>query len=382
MTDVKAIFNKHFTEYKEQYKLSIEQSKAAFNLMNCRTSTMGGRIDVCEDCGCTVTLYNSCRNRHCPLCQNLPREKWVDKRCNDILLAPYFHVVFTIPDVLNQVVYQNKEILYNLMFKASSETLLKLSADKKFLGAQIGFTSVLHTWGQNLDYHPHIHTLVLAGGLTKENRWKCSGKDFFIPIAVLSKVFRGIFMSELKKMFTTEKLSFHGTVKHLEEAKAFSELLNICYSKNWYTYIKETFSGPAAVIKYLGRYTHRVGISNKRIVSMDEQHVTIEMKDYKDNNSKKMLSMEGVEFIRRFLMHVLPSGFTKLRHYGILGSRNKNTKLALCRKLTQSTRFKARFENMSSAEILYELTGVDVFLCRDCGTGKRITIRTFYKTDT
>jgi hypothetical protein len=379
MIEIKEIFRKFLPEYQKKYPLSPDQAKAAFSIMNCRTSVMGGRVDVCEECGEMFCVYNSCRNRHCPLCQNIPREKWVDKRCNDILLAPYFHVVMTIPDELKLVIYQNKELLYNLLYKASSETLNCIADNKKFLGAQIGFTSVLHTWGQNLDYHPHIHTIVLTGGLTKENKWKCSGKDFFVPVKVLSKVFKGKFMHYLKEYYNSQELKFYGSLKHLEEAKEFQKLVDACYQKNWYTYIKETFSGPAAVIKYLGRYTHRVGISNSRIVSMDDKTVTIEVKNYKDNGSKGLLTLDGAEFIRRFLMHVLPSGFRKLRHYGILGSRNKKTKLLLCRKLTGSLKFKARFENMSSAEILFAIKGIDITKCRTCCKGRLITLRTLAK---
>ena len=376
---IKEIFKRFLPEYQKKYKLSLYQAKVAFNIMNCRTSVMGGRIEVCEECGARVCMYNSCGNRHCPLCQNLPREKWVDKRCNDLLLAPYFHVVMTVPDELKLLIYQNKKLLYNLLYKASSETLSCLSEDKKFLGAQIGFTSVLHTWGQNLDFHPHIHTIVLAGGLTMEKQWKCSGKKYFIPVEVISKVFRGKFLAYLKEYYQSGKLSFYGGIKHLLDKKEFQILLDTCYKKNWYTYVKETFSGPVAVIKYLGRYTHRVGISSKRIVSMDDSTVTIKVKDYKDNSKKKMLTMDGIEFIRRFLMHVLPSGFRKLRHYGILGSRNKKTKLLLCRKLTGSAGFKARFENMSSAQMLFILKGIDINCCRECGTGRLFTLQTLFK---
>jgi Putative transposase/Transposase zinc-binding domain len=380
MLGIKEIFRRFLPEYQKKYQLSPEQAKAVFNIMNCRTNVMGGRVEACEECGEMFCIYNSCGNRHCPLCQNIPREKWVDKRCNDILLAPYFHVVMTVPDELKLVIYQNKELLYNLLYKASSETLNCLAVNKKFLGAQIGFTSVLHTWGQNLDYHPHIHTIVLAGGLTSENQWRCSSKDFFIPVKVLSKVFKGKFMYYLKEYYHVRELKFYGSLKYLEEAEEFQKLVDACYQKNWYTYIKETFSGPVAVIKYLGRYTHRVGISNSRIVSMDDKTVTIEVKSYKDNCAKGFLRLDGTEFIRRFIMHVLPFGFRKLRHYGILGSRNKKSKLLLCRKLTGSLKFKSRFENMSNAEILFAIKGIDVTKCRICGKGRLVTLQTLFKT--
>lgn len=370
MTDIKDIFNKFYLQYKLKYKPCTMQEKAAYDIMNCRTSAMGGHVDECDHCNYLRISYNSCRNRNCPLCQSIPKEKWVDARKSELLDAPYFHVVLTVPNELKMLIYQNQEILYSLMYKAASGTLLELAGSSEYLGAQIGFTSVLHTWGQGLVFHPHIHTIVLAGGLTKEGQWRCSSKDFFIPVKVMGKRFRGRFLYYLKKYYEDGQLKFHGMLKELENPECFQTLINTCYGISWYTYSKPTFSGPLAVIKYLGRYTHRVAISNSRIASMDEKTVTIKVKDYKDKSKEKLLTLSGVEFIRRFLMHVLPKGFVKLRHFGLLGNRNKKTKLVLCRKLTQSKLYKPVYVNLSTTEILKMITGKDITRCPSCILGK------------
>ncbi len=369
MVDVQNIFKRFYSEYKDKYNPCPIQDKAAYDIINCRTSVMGGHVDECEHCGYTGISYNSCRNRNCPLCQSIPKEKWIDARKSELLDAPYFHVVFTVPNELKMLIYQNQELLYGLMYKAVSGTLLELSGSNEYLGAQIGFTSVLHTWGQGLIFHPHIHTIVLAGGLTKESKWRCSSKKFFIPVKVLGKKFRGKFMNQLKKYYQENQLKFYGMLKHLENPELFQALINTCYSKDWYTYSKRPFSGPLAVIEYLGRYTHRVAISNSKIVSMDEKTVTIKVKDYKDKCKEKLLTLTGIEFVRRFLMHVLPKGFVKLRHFGILGNRNKKTKLVLCRQLTNSKLYKPVYINLSTVDIIKQLTGRDITKCPACISG-------------
>jgi len=369
MADVQDIFNKFYSEYKKMYNTCSIQDKAAQDIMNCRTSAMGGHIDECDNCGYIHISYNSCRNRHCPLCQSIPKEKWIDARKEEILNAPYFHVVFTVPDEIKMIIFQNQKLLYSLMYKTVSDTLVELSASKKYLGAQIGFISVLHTWGQCLIFHPHIHTIVLAGGLTKDKKWQCSSKKFFIPVKVLSNMFRGKFLYQLKQYYNENKLEFYGESKEFENPEVFQSLLNSCYKKSWYIYSKRPFSSPTAVIEYLGRYTHRVAISNNRIVGIDGNSVTIKYKDYKENSKEKLMTLSGIEFIRRFLMHVLPKGFVKLRHYGILGNRNKKTKLELCRKLTKSIKIISKFKNLSTIEIFKIITGKDITKCPACGEG-------------
>lgn len=366
MTTVQDLFLTFYPKYKEKYKPSMEQAKAAKDMMNCKSSVLGGHAYGCDTCGHTEVRYNSCRNRHCTLCQGVNKAVWVDQRKKDILNAPYFHVVFTMPEQLHMLIYHNQRLLYDLMYKAVAETLTELAQDDKYLGAQIGFFSVLHTWGQNLHYHPHIHTVVLAGGLTKQNQWRKTSKKFFIPVKVLSKKFRGKYLYYLKHYYEQNLLMFYNDTETYKEPKQFQSLIDKCYSLDWYSYTKRTFSGPLAVVEYLGRYTHRIAISNNRIASVNEDTVMIKVKDYKNNNQKKTVTMKSVEFIRRFLMHILPKGFVKIRHYGLLANRNKKTKLTLCRKLTQSPSYQPIYEGLSTIEIMSILFNKDLTLCPAC----------------
>ncbi len=377
MTTVQDVFSQFYPQYKEVYGVSAQQAKAAGDIINCRTKELGGHVYQCDECGDTVIQYNSCRNRHCPLCQGINKVIWLDQRNKDILNVPYFHVVFTMPEELHQLIYQNQKLLYPLMYKCVAETLLELCWDKKYLGAQIGFFSMLHTWGKDLHYHPHIHTVVMAGGLTKNNQWVNGSNKFFIPVKVLSKKFRGKFIYYLKKYYSREKLSFYNDAVKYLDLKVFQDLIDQCYAKDWYSYSKRTFSGPQAVVKYLGRYTHRIAISNDRIVSMDKDSVTIKVRD--EENKNKTVTLKGIEFIRRFLMHILPKGFVKVRHYGLLANRNRKTKLALSRKLTNSISYKPVFEGLNTIEILSILLERDVTLCPTCKKGKLNLINTFLK---
>lgn len=369
MSAIRDAFTQFYARYRTAYTPSPQQRKATLDLMRCKTEALGAHVSACEKCGHKTVHYNSCRNRHCPSCQGVNNAIWVDARNKDILNAPYFHIVFTMPQELHSLIYQNQELLYALMYKSVAQTLLELSQDKKYLGAQPGFFSLLHTWGQDLHFHPHIHTVVLAGGLTKLNEWRESSKKFFIPVKVLAKKFRGKFLYYLKDYYNRGLLKFYGKIEQYRTPKLFQDLLDICYEKNWYTHTQKTFTGPLAVVKYLGRYTHRIAISNKRIVSMDDNTVTISVKDYKDGNKKKTLTLTGVEFIRRFLMHILPKGFVKIRHYGLLANRNKKTKLTLCKKLTRSPSYKPQFEGLTTVEIVSLLVGRDISICPACGEG-------------
>jgi hypothetical protein len=366
MSKIQDIIRSSYSAYKEQFHPSGNQAKAATAIMNCRTDRLGGHKYECEGCGHSIIRYNFCRNRHCPSCQGVNKEMWVDQRKKDILNAPYFHVVFTLPSELHMVIYHNQRLLYDLMYKAVAETLMELSSDPKYLGAQIGFFSVLHTWGQNLHYHPHIHTVVLAGGWTKQNQWRNTSEKFFIPVKVLSKKFRGKFLFYLKQYYREGSLRFYHDMEMYQKPKKFQELIDQCYAINWYSYTKRTFSGPLAVMKYLGRYTHRIAISNQRILSFDKETVKIQVKDYKNNNNLKTVTMKTVEFIRQFLMHVLPKRFMKIRHYGLLANRNRKTKLVRCRKLTKSRTYKPLFEGKSTIEILSILFKKDMTLCSEC----------------
>lgn len=366
MSKIQDIYRTSYSIFRKKYRVSGEQAKAATAILNCRTSNLGGHKYECEDCGYKEISYNSCRNRHCPSCQGVNKEIWVDQRKKDILDAPYFHVVFTMPGQLHMLIYHNQKLLYDLMYKAVAETLMELAADDKFLGAQIGFFSVLHTWGQDLHFHPHIHSVVLAGGLTSKNQWRKTSEKFFIPVRVLSKKFRGKFLYYLKQYYKQNQLNFYNDTEIYKDPKQFQNLVDHCYGIDWYSYTKRTFSGPLAVVKYLGRYTHRIAISNHRIISNDQETVKIQVKDYKNNHQKKMLTMKTVEFIRRFLMHILPKGFVKIRHYGLLANRNRKTKLALCRKLTKSKVYKPIFEGKSTIEVVSILLKRDITLCTAC----------------
>lgn len=368
MYSMQKVINEFWEDYKKNYQVSWQEQKIIEDIKSCKTDSMGGNTSQCEECGHTEIHYNSCRNRHCPCCQAIEKEIWTDKKMESTIEAPYFHLVFTVPEQLRMMIYQNQKLLYDLMYAKVKETLTELAKDPKYLGAQIGFFCVLHTWSDDLIFHPHIHAVVMAGGLTKQNQWRQSSQKFFIPVKVLAKVFRGKFLHQLKKYYYQNRLNLYGENQELAEAASFEKVLTSCYDTNWYTYSKETFSGQQELIRYLSRYTHRIAISNQRITSIDKQTVTISTKN--KNGGKKEVTMAGVEFIRRFLMHALPKGFVRIRNYGLLANRNKKTKLALCRKLTGSKQHQAMFENLSKTQILSIILGYDVTICSECKKGR------------
>ena len=365
--EVQDIIKKYGEEYKEKHKMMPHIAKTMEAIEKCRTEKLGYHEDVCDECGYRKISYNSCRNRHCPKCQSIARAKWVEEREAEILNVKYFHVVMTIPSELYMIAYQNQSKVYKILFKATAETLEELARDKKYLGAEIGFMEVLHTWGQTLVYHPHIHCIVPAGGIDKIGKWRNSKKKFFIPVKVLSRKFRGKFLYYLKK----EKLEFYGKNEYLNNKQNFDELMSKMYNKEWISYCKPPFENAKSVIKYLGRYTHRVAISNERIVSEENGEVTFKYRDYKDNNKMKEMTVKAEEFIRRFLMHILPPGFMKIRHYGLLGNRNKKTKLAVCKKLTNTTSLVK--PKLTTLEILKKTLGVDFNICPMCHKGHLIS---------
>ena len=364
---IQDVFNQFYPEYEKFNALSAVQRKAAYHIMNCKTGAFGLNINICEDCGSISIHYNSCRSRCCPMCQEFPKEKWVDARREDILDAPYFHVVFTVPEELNPVIYSNQKLLYSALYHAVSDTLRELAADKKHLGANIGYICILHTWGSEMNFHPHIHSIVLGGGLDSGRQWKDNGEDFFLPVKVLSKVFRGKYLEVLKQLWSDGKLEFHGTAEQLKNHYAFKELLDTCYSKEWVPYCKKPFLGAESVIKYLGKYTHRIAISNYRIKALTDSTVTFTVKDYKNHGQWKELTLSGIEFIRRFLMHVPPKRFVRIRHYGLLSSRNKNRKISLCRNLLGCKKYISRLKNLDAPAIIKLLYGKDICKCSSCG---------------
>ena len=366
MPELQDILNQYGKQYKQNHNLPIYVSKTLNAIEKCRTAELGAHEDVCDYCGHKKISYNSCRNRHCPKCLISAKEKWIYNQKFDVLNVQYFHVVFTIPDELNKVVYYNQTKMYNVLFKAVSETLQQLGNDKKYLGAQIGFTSILHTWGQNLKDHPHIHCIVPAGGLDSLGKWRNSKKKFFIPVKVVSKVFRGKFIYYMKQ----EKLDFVKENEELKISQEFDKFISSLYAKDWVVYCKPPFKNANSVIEYLGRYTHRVAISNNRILNIDSGKVTFKWRDYRDNNKMKTMVLDADEFIRRFILHILPPRFMKIRHFGLLGNRNKTKKLTLCKSLT-NTKVLTK-ENISPLEILKKKSGIDFNLCPICRIGHLI----------
>lgn len=364
---VQDIFERFYPDYEKKHELSVPQRKAAYHIMNCKTGAFGVNVSICQDCGCISVHYNSCRDRCCPMCQEFPKEKWVDARREDILDAPYFHMVFTVPEELNPVIYSNQALLYNALYHAASDTLCGLASDKKYLGADIGYICILHTWGSAMNFHPHIHAIVPGGGLDAGGRWKDNGEDFFLPVKVVSRVFRGKYLAGLKQLWSEGKLEFHGTAEPYKNHYAFKELLNVCYHKEWIPYCKKPFQGAESVIKYLGKYTHRIAISNYRIKSISKAAVTFAVKDYRNNGQWKELTVPGEEFIRRFLMHVPPKRFVRIRHYGLLSSRNKNRKITLCRNLPGCRKYISRLKGLDAPAIIKLLYNRDVCRCPSCG---------------
>jgi hypothetical protein len=349
MLEVQDIFAAYAHVYRKSHKLSFMQHKTVNAILNCRTSSLGGHMDVCPKCGDTRISYNSCRNRHCHKCQTLAKERWIDSRKADLLDVGYFHVVFTLPQELNVVIYGNQKDMYNLMFRCAAETIRELASDPKHLGATVGLTAVLHTWGQNLSFHPHIHCIVPAGGLNTLGKWVNSKKKFFLPVKALSRKFRGKFLALLKQ----------------QKPDLDPFLLNDCYNKEWVIYCKPPFKTAACVVEYLGRYTHRVAISNNRLLRFENGQVTFKWRDYKDSNRWKEMTVSAEEFIRRFLMHVLPHGFMKIRHYGFLSSRGKQKKLPLCKKLTGTSLLPK--EKMTTEKLLFKILGRNPQACQSCG---------------
>lgn len=314
--------------------LSSQQRRAFQDIIQCRSVALGGHVERCTKCSHEQISYNSCRNRHCPKCQAAARKEWTQERAAELLPVEYFHVVFTLPDQLSPVALQNKRVIYGLLFQAASETLLKIAGDPKHLGAAIGFLAVLHTWGQTLQHHPHLHCVVPGGGLSPDHsRWIGCRKGFFLPVKVLSRLFRRKFVAYLKAANEQGRLVFHGQSKYLAECDRFAGLLNEVSKREWVVYAKRPFGGPVQVLKYLARYTHRVAISNHRLVSLSEGKVTFRWKDYAEGNAVKEMTLEVREFTRRFLLHILPRGFVRIRHYGFLANRCRSERLERCHRL-------------------------------------------------
>jgi len=369
--EVADIFRAYGPLYRENHKLPARHLRAMHAIEICRTAKLGGHKYKCDTCGSLTITYNSCRNRHCPKCQNLDRERWLEARKKEVLPTHYFHVVFTILESLRPLCLRNQRVAYHILFKAVSETLQEVSKDPKRLGAKIGFVAVLHTWSQTLIDHPHIHCIVPGGGLSIDGkRWISSKPDFFIHVKVLSRVFRGKFHDYLEQAYEAGKLNFDGDISPLKEERNFKELLDSLYQRDWHVYCKPPFKRPEKVIEYLGRYTHRVAISNDRIVKLEDDRVTIKYRDYSDGDKIKDMTLKATEFIRRFLLHVLPDRFFKIRYYGILSARNRKTKLQKCKELLGVPDTETDEQRLRWQELLDQVTGSDHTLCPHCKKGR------------
>jgi len=333
--EVADVVHQHQEEFLQRWghTVSPQQHKALRDIGSCRTAALGGHVEQCDQCGHRLTGFNSCRNRHCPKCQFPARDKWLAQRARELLPVPYFHLVFTLPQQLAPLALQNPKVVYHLLLRATAETLLQIAADPRHLGAQLGFLTVLHTWGQNLHHHPHVHCVVPGGGPSSQgSRWISCRKNFFLPVRVLSRLFRGKFLALLQAAYRKGQLRLHGALAGWAEPSQFARLSQQLKKSDWVVYSKAPFGGPEQVLTYLSRYTHRVAISNSRLLSLRDGQVSFQWRDYRDGQTKVM-TLSAVEFLRRFLQHILPAGFVKIRHFGFLANRCRRNKLAQCREL-------------------------------------------------
>lgn len=381
--EVGEILRRYTPAFLERYDgvLSTAQRRVLKDLAQCRTAALGGHIEECDHCGQQRIAYNSCRNRHCPKCQALARARWMADRAKELLAVEYFHVVFTLPAALAPLGLHNPRVVYKLLFQAAAQSMLQVAADPKHLGADLGFLTVLHTWGQNLHLHPHLHCVVPGGGIAPDlSRWVSCRPGFFLPVRVLSRLFRGKFLASLAKVFQQQRLRLQGPLHALAEGNAFEKLLDELRVKEWVVYAKPPFGGPEQVLKYLARYTHRVAISNHRLVKMEDDKVFFHYKDYADDHATKIMSLDALEFIRRFLQHVVPSGFMRIRHFGFLAHRCRADKLQLCRQLIQSTATSLPTpDEASPPETVAELPA-ERHRCPDCGRGRMIIVTRLERT--
>ena len=346
---------------------SQEQRKASRAILACKSGRLGINVSECSECGHMEFHKNSCRNRNCPICQAVRKELWVDQRRAEVIGSPYFHVVFTLPHELNPLLFCNQKLLYGLLHKCCAQTLLELSADKKYLGAQPGIIQVLHTWNQELGYHVHMHCIISGAGLTPDRRIRSASAKFFIPVRVLRDKFKGKYLSLLDACYQKGELVFSSSCSTLQDPCIWKTFKNSLYEKDWCPYIKETFNGFGNAIEYLGRYTHRVAISNNRILSVTETEATFSARGKKPGDPKREITISHEEFICRFLMHVLPAGFQKIRYYGFLNNRMKSRNLKVIFRIQGGQRFRKRYAGLSMAELLKAVWNIDLSICPECG---------------
>lgn len=367
-TTVNDIVRKYWPEYRKKYRVVEHEQRVIRHIMQCRTEEMGARIQECDSCDYTLTLYNSCRDRNCPSCQSMKKEKWIMDRKSETLPFQYFHVVFTLPDKLDPVVLRNKRKVYSLLFAKVKETLLSAAREKKYFGATIGFFAVLHTWGQRLGIHPHLHCIVPGGGYDPiKKKWKRCKKDFFIGFEVLAGRFRSLFLASLKEMHDKGELYLAGS--EYDHPDLFQSLVDELWNTRWNVFLKETYESETNVIDYLGRYTHRIAISNYRIIKVEDDFVHFTYKDYRDNNKRKIEKMHALAFIRRFCFHIVPKRFVRIRYYGLLAHRNRSATISECREY-----FDLKIEKLNREytwiDIFTRVTGRDPFACPKCKSGR------------
>ena len=358
--EVADIFRDHGASFRAERRLSLNQLKAMSAIERCRTADLGGHVLACKDCAEVQIAYNSCRNRHCPRCQGSTARRWLADRQAELLPVEYYHVVFTLPAQVAQIAYQNPALVYDLLFKVSAETLRTIAADPKHLGARIGFTAVLHTWGSAMTHHPHLHCIVPGGGISPNQHWQPCKRGFFLPVRVLSRLFRRLFLERLTALH--DQLQFYGEHQQLADLKVFRQYLDAVRQIEWVVYAKRPFSGPESVLTYLSQYTHRVAISNRRLMAYDHNTVTFKWKDYRVTGSKRYstMTLPTDEFIRRFLIHILPAGFHRIRHFGLFANHQRRANLQRVRVLLGEV----IVESESSEEVIKPPT----FVCRTCGT--------------
>jgi Putative transposase/Transposase zinc-binding domain len=379
--EVADVFRRYGDGYRERHgaSLSTAQRRVMTAIERCRTAALGGHVEQCDQCGHQRISFNSCRDRHCPKCQSLARAQWLDDRRAELLDTQYFHVVLTLPKEIAGIAYQNKARVYGILFRAAAETLSTIAADPKHLGAEIGFFAVLHTWGQNLLHHPHLHCVVAGGGLSPDGtRWISCRPRYFLPVPVLSCLFRRLFLGYLQKAFDAGDLEFFSSLEPLRERRAFLRYLAPLRRAKWVVYAKPPFAGPEQVLEYVGRYTHRVAISNNRLLDIEDGTVRFRWKDYRDHDRQKVMTVSADDFIRRFLLHVLPEGFHRIRYYGFLGNRYRAQKLTRCRELLgmpipESLHDQSEQDYRDHYE---ELTGVSLKQCPACRQGQMVIIET------
>jgi Putative transposase/Transposase zinc-binding domain len=377
--EVADLFRCYGADYRQKHgaSMSVAQRRVMTAIELCRTAVLGGHLEQCDHCGHQRNAYNSCANRHCPKCQSLARAKWLEDRHSELLNTQYFHVVFTVPEEISAIAYHNKRQVYGILFRAAAETLRTIAADPKHLGAQIGFFAVLHTWGSNLLHHPHLHCVVSGGGLSADgSQWICCRNGFFLSVRVLSRLFRRLFLEQLCNAFDAGNLEFFSSLESLRNPSAFRNYLAPLREVEWVIYAKRPFAGPEQVLDYVGRYTHRVAISNNRLLDIAEGKVSFCYKDYRHEAQQKTMTLQAEEFIRRFLLHVLPEGFQRIRYYGFLANPYRQQKLARCRDLlgTSQPEPAASKVNKDYRDRYEELTGSTLWQCPVCHQGRMLMI--------